>query len=95
MGQNRLSALRFTCGGRGSWTCGLGRACEKLIGSRRGLSPSNRSLESRRSDRGKNLFNALWSDDLRRLNQVIAVYAQLKKTVIECDLDVEMMNEGN
>jgi len=32
---------------------------------------------------------------LRRLNQVIAVYAQLKKTVIECDLDVEMMNEGN
>ena len=59
------------------------------------MSPSGTASASRRSTRGASGLARSRPDDVRRLKQLEAENARLKKLVAERDLEIEVMKEIN
>jgi putative transposase len=55
--------------------------------------PSGTGSASRRSTHGRKRFGGFQANDIRRLKQLEAENARLKKLVAERDLEIEVMKE--
>ena len=81
------------CASRGSRTSRWWRSCARRIGSRSAAVAKRHGVSEQTIYTWRKRFGTFQADDVRRLKQLEAENARLKKLVAERDLEIEVMKE--